>query len=277
MKAILLLAALGLVVADSEEVVRCQNEESNCIYNITLKSGKHLYCVHNQPLLSSQLFTGGLLRLFDVQKLRVTGSSTVTVRTASEDTWLADLVRFDELSTEERASRALDEDQPLSAWFGDTIDSLLASGADKLFKLSPFGTSCVALKSNSNFFSDEVKVEWRRDGPLKKDAELRLWMGPALMLAGLLLYAYAELLAESAFFHYASWTSGFMIFSIFVLLWFISSRTGRTGRYLTTAAGLSGLVGAWAWDMFKVELAHHWPCALPTRMPHPVLARPRAS
>jgi hypothetical protein len=96
-------------------------------------------------------------------------------------------------------------------------------------------------------------------------------IGPFLVLLGLVLFFYADLLAESTFFHYVSWTSGFTIFSIILLLWFFSSRTGSVGKYITYAA-VSGLVGAYVWDMVKIELlsivVEYWPCA-----PQPYAAR----
>ena len=51
------------------------------------------------------------------------------------------------------------------------------------------------------------------------------------------------------------------------------SRTGRVGKYITYAAGVSSIVGAYVWDMVKIELGKHWPCAPPIHTPHAGLAR----
>lgn len=271
---LVIFGALGLVAADKTETVWCKNEGGNCNYpNINLTSGTYVYCVENQPLLSWQTCTGSMLQLFDVQKLHVTSTCTSTeIRIASDDTWLVDLIRFNNLaSIEQRAIDALNKDKPFSQLFGESIDSLFSNVKDKLVNLSPFGTSCVALKSGSNFSKEEVNIKWQRSGPLK--GEMRLWMGPLLVLLGAVLFMYADLLAESTFFHYASWTSGFMIFSILLLLWFLSSRAGLVGKCITGAAGVSSLAGAYVWDMAKIELAEYWPCAPHSHTPHAALAR----
>lgn len=269
------VGALGLVAADKTE--RCRNNKSNCNYpNITFTSvsDTHVYCVENQPLLSWQTCTGRMLQLFDVQKLHVTSTCTSTeIGIASDDTWLVDLIRFNKpVSIEQRAIDALDKEKlfALDSLFS-LYDSLFSHGKDKLVNLSPFGTSCVALKSG-NCSKEKVNIKWQRSGPLE-GAEMRVWMGPVLVLLGAVLFMYADLLAESTFFHYASWTSGFMIFSIILLLWLLSSRTGRVGKYITYAAGVSSIVGAYVWDMVKIELGKHWPCAPPIHTPHAGLAR----
>ena len=269
---LVLFGALGLVAADKTKTVWCKNEGGNCNYqNINMTSDTYVYCVENQPLLSWQTCTGSMLQLFDVQKLHVTSTCTSTeIRIASDDTWLVDLIMFNNpASIEQRAIDALNKDKPFAQRFGESIDSLFPHGKDKLVNLSPFGTSCVALKSCPK---EEVNIKWQRSGPLKGEAEMRLWMGPLLVLLGLVLFFYADLLAESTFFHYASWTSGFMIFSIILLLWLLSSRTGRVGNYITYAAGFSSLVGAYVWDKVKIELlsivVEYWQCA-----PQPYAAR----
>jgi hypothetical protein len=112
---LVIFGALGLVAADKTKTVWCKNEGGNCNYpNITLTSDTYVYCVENQPLLSWQTCTGSMLQLFDVQKLHVTSTCTSTeIRIASDDTWLVDLIRFNNpASIEQRAIDALNKDKP---------------------------------------------------------------------------------------------------------------------------------------------------------------------
>lgn len=268
LRLLLLLIACGcgatFETSGAFETTWCHNEGGQCRYkevNLTsLKNGrKAVYCMHNQPFMNAQLLTGGVLRLFDVQTVTVRGSSDVIIKITSDDTWLTDATQPD--TAEERAVAALNAEESLF----DVIPTFTFSRSTKEItkKLSPFHASCVALKASRDLQQGEaLKLEWRRDSPVGRDAEPWLWVGPLLVFAGVALYSYADTLAKSVVFHYASSISVFMVLSMLLLGYIVWSRTGRGGK-VTGAFAFTGVFGAalaaWIREQIKAELHSYWP------------------
>jgi hypothetical protein len=198
-----------------EQTRWCDNAGGRCLYNeleLRAGAGPQVLCVQNGPLAPQLLLTGGLLRLFDVQTVRVRGTrlaGKVERHTTSEDTWLTGVVSK---QTAEAQAHSAFAPAPSSltqrlnklrhavsaAWEGDA--------AELTADFSPFYVSCIGLRAVGD--STNVTVEWFREGPLSAarstswlsspdSATLKLWSGPLLLLAGLLLFCYASTLAES--------------------------------------------------------------------------------
>ena len=250
-----------------------------------------IVCVKNDPLTPRMVLGGGLLRLFDVEVVHIRSerlSTAVEYRATSEDTWLTGLVDGRTAVNQAHAAFAPAGASNLQYRLGELRRALTAvwSPADeRSIAFSPFFPSCIGLRATSSSGSN-VTVEWFREGPLgQQKAEggvaptresangrdtgiLRLWAGPGLFLAGVLLYLYAPTFAESVFFHYAGGVTLSMVLGVLVIVILVWHRTGRRRPGFALAALLSTLgvtataVRDWAREALLEIAFAHWPYVL---------------
>jgi hypothetical protein len=215
-------------------------------------------CVRNSPLLSlGTLVRARALRIFDKQVVsvrRADGGSlaaAVEYHAASEDSSLQGALSG--RTAEAQAGAAFLSAGDSSFWwatqlwqrFSGALNITGGARGEYTATFSPFHTSCVGLRPTAGNVT--IVVEWFHDGPVASldfvsehgIDSVRQWGGPALVAAGLLLFAYAPALAESVAFHYASGVSIAMLVSVLLLVLFVWHRTGRRKPFLTFTALLS--------------------------------------
>ena len=179
----------------------------HCSQSVLVSSVPTLVCSYNAPLSPASLLTKGALRLFDAEVAKIRADhNAIDYITTSEDTYLAPLIRGQ--SAEEQAKVTFASESHLSSLtqLKRAITGAFTSDNKlRVVAFSPFYPSCVGLMGLPGRKAANVTVEWHREGPEMDDkrSALRLWAGPALLVSGLLLFAYAPTFAESVVFHYA--------------------------------------------------------------------------
>ena len=272
---------------------------THCEKNVSLVSNTKasLVCVHNPPLGASVLLSGQLLRLFDREVFTVEGehlSKSVKISYASEDTSLAGMTG---ITTNETAQeQVLRQFRANSSDVWDSVARLRSSvhafwGGDvsnsASIAVSPFGSACIGLKAFSTRGAGTVIVKVRREGPTGRTlrsfvtnlangqdgsadgssggggGDWHLWIGPAMLLFGAMLFAHAGTLASSVTFHYASCVSLFMALSVLLLLAIVFQRTGTRGRmFAATLMTAMGVTLSAMRDSLLEYGRSHWPMVL---------------
>lgn len=260
----------------------CFADAGSCEKSVHLKDFTNVEMVCQ---VHGRSFPLSLFQVFDAVNFRVRRdrlSRDVEIHAASEDTWLTGFTGVTTRETAEEQARAAfrstDSGVPRqleklrralqALWHGDSANSYAIS-------LSPFGASCIGLKSYSSAFAINVTVEVSRSGPLhslmdlvspaanepQRQGHLSVWSGLVLCIAGCVLFAQAGTLAHSVVFHYASGISVSMALGI-LLVAVIIYRLGhrRLGGSLFTLLGLTmSTVTMYARDVSLEIIFAHWP------------------
>ena len=245
---------------------------------------QRVVCVHHKPLRVERV-AASLLELFLVQRISINSTSQIEVTPSSEDTWLEGAVgSLDALQQLEATFRSAAQDESwlrmmrtAFSWLGAAVTALTEEGGSMWTQsFSPFSSSCVALRLRPGFWEAAVECEARLVGPLAlsnghrsigaDQVESGLWLGPALALAGLLLFWYAPFLSQSLPLYYASGMTLGVVLGVALLLFFVvkrvSPRRGGGGTLLALATGWAGSVYAAARHVGWRLLAEHWPKVL---------------
>ena len=205
-RSLVVLLAIWPCAAGAHDVTmeHCQNEGGLCKYHSQeLEEGQsRIWCVHNRPLLTAEILRGGIFRLFDVQLLHIRGSgqnSYFDVQLAAEDslTWLTrHHPRNKSAQDEVLHALSVNKVQPPSLKvFANVFANFWADDArEYTAHLPPYLSSCVGINARKRV---NLTIDWRRTGPLADDADIHIWMGPILFVAGVALFIFATPLAES--------------------------------------------------------------------------------
>ena len=233
-------------------------------------SGVALVCVLNSPLSTTSLLKMGALRLFDAEIAHIGGDhNAIEYIATSEDTFLTGLAGQQPAERQALVTFAASSHLSSLTHLANAVRGMWHSDMNlRTVAFSPFYPSCIGLRGLPGRAATNVSVEWWREGPDsgdKKDS-MRLWAGPALLVAGLVLFAYAPTFADSIAFHYAGGVATSMVLGVLLILYFVWARTGRGRRFGAALLGVLSTIGVgvreYAWDALLELATTHWPYAL---------------